>query len=81
MTDDLETSKDSGQVSMECEDAYRRGLQQGAYLAVQAAIDGSVAAALAYWVQVDLYRWRWTERNKRTLPPAPPNGRRRRPPR
>lgn len=60
------------------EASYRRGVQQGAHLAVEAAeragLDGAALAALKDWTGVRLHRWRYLERtqDRRLQPPAPP---------
>jgi len=60
------------------EEAYRRGYQQGAFAAVEAAERFTTSRrdfmALRRWVETTLYTWRLKNPKDRSrLPPAPPN--------
>jgi hypothetical protein len=52
-------------VPVEVEAAYRRGYQQGAYLAVDAIRRGCSLSDLKHWVEITLHRWRYSWRQPR----------------
>jgi len=61
----------------EVEIAYRRGFQQGAFLASEAAVklsrNSDGLSRLRDWAGYALHRWRYEDRpNDRTVRPPPP---------
>jgi hypothetical protein len=51
---------------------FRKGVQQGAHLCLNAVQDGALWPALYRWVHVDLYRYRLNDIDRVVLPPRPP---------